>query len=921
MSKRPTLRQSNEVLWSLDLSADPIASKVLGTGGAISWGQSDDGRNCLICTPSTSATSNLALIKQALTANVPFAGTLVMKMKIKAASLVSPGLPIMSWTYSSAIFGGNDTVGNSYLGATEQGTYDWKEVNVIWNPNSDCTNFQLRLGVVGGVGASGTLYISDVQILSGDVTDVARPVANPSYVQPGPQLRGFQVGGSPSRDDIFKIKSTYKGNLIRHGIYNVNQDYPQATTADLQDMVKWKAWFDSKVQEVIPIRDYARQNGMKIALNLGRMPGYGADARVSGAFYILSANYHAMMIYAWKTLATTFAGDDTFLGFDIVNEPGFVNKMVPGGADHVSYITGMYNAIREIRAIDPTRTIIAECMLGIGHPLWAKYAAKLPFDNVIYSAHIYQPGTSYNLSSSATNTYPGFRLDNQQHVMYRGRVNFGNPGVTINKEYLRDQLQALRDFQLQYQVPIYIGEFGLQRWCLGAAQWYTDVCSIMDEYRWHYTCFEFNAGDFSPEYSATPVGGTGTFVGPTTDRSLALQAAMASNVNPFSGEVVTAPTVTVKDVSPTAVSVAWALGRYTVDTIIVGYRAAGGSWTDSAVSRDKLATTISGLSAGVAYEFRVTVASANGSATGTATITKAASVKALETLSAAGQTAILGGWGMRIISPSYSGPILSVRNDSGAVMDIGADAGGEYLDVAALLTHCGSGGGTVSKWWDTTGKGKHVEQATVGRQAKIVVSGVVNVLNGKAALKHEGAQGYGGTQIGMFAAGSYTLMGVGQQDSGNSGNTTVCGEFSSSSGNPMYWVLPGQTPGPTGEAKMYCRNDAGTVFASNLATLTSVGGFPIGSVGQFLVQDREHKKVWIGSKNVAAPVTDVAFANGTMAPLTANRFAIGARDRAGLGFDAGIRAQFQELVVFGATLSAEDEATLRANQVAFYAVP
>lgn len=918
---RSKYRQINEPIWSLDLSSDPIASKTLGSGASITWGKSDDGRDCLICVPSTSSGNNYAYIKQTLTANIQFKGVFLVKMRIKATSLVSPGLPAISWTYSSATFGGSDTVGNTYMGATEQGTYTWKEVSMAWYPNEDTSNFQLRLGVVGGPGASGTLYISDVQILSGDITDVARPTIDNSYVQPGPQLRGFQVSGNPSRDDIFKIKSVYKGNLIRHGIYNVNQDYPQATTADLQDMAKWKTWFDAKAQEVIPIRNWCRQNGIKIALNLGRMPGYGVDSRVSGSFYTLSADYHAMMIYAWKTLATMFAGDQTFLGFDIVNEPGIINLMVPGGADHVNYITGINNAIREIRAIDPSRTIIAESFLGIGHPLWVKYGALLPFDNVIYSAHIYQPGSSYNLSTSATNNYPGFRLDSQQHIMYQGRVNYGNPGLVINKEYLRNQLQALRDFQLQYKVPIYIGEFGLNRWCLGAAQWYTDICSLMNEYGWHYTCFEYNNGNFHPEYSATPVGGTGTYIGPTTDRSLALQAAMSTNVNPFSGEPVVAPSVIVRDISASEVCVSWALGTCSVDSITVGYRRVNGSWIDVPVVVDKISTTIGNLIAGVSYEFRVIVASTNGSATGTVSTTKSNALRALETLSASAQSTVLGGYGMRILSSSYSGPILSVRRSSdNSTIDIGADGGGEYLNVAALMSHCGTGDGYVTKWWDTTGQGKHIDQSTTTRQAKIVSAGVLNALNTIAALKFEGNQGYGGTQLGMFAAGSMTIMGVGQQDSGNSGNTTICGEFSSLTAAPMYWVLPGQAPGPRGETKMYVRNDASTVFAANLASLTQVNGFPIGSVGQFLVQDRGHQKIWIGSKDVAEPVTDVALANGTIPPLSPNRFVVGARDRVGIGFDAGINAQFQEIIVLGSILSNVDVSALKANQLVFYKV-
>jgi hypothetical protein len=900
----------------------PIQSTILGTGGSVTWGKSPDGRDCLICVPSTVTSSNLALIKQDLTANIPFGKSLTLRCKIRAAALTAPAIPQASYTLSSALLGGAQGPSSILdLETGNTGTYDWKEVNLLTYMNSDSTNFVLRLGCSGGVGATGTLYISDVQFVAGDVSDVTRPEPDLSFVPSTPPLFGFQVGANPSRDDYFKIQSNYKGNIIRVGIYQGGGDYPQATNAEMKVAANYKAWFDGKLIELRALKKWARQNGQIVVLNLGRMmrSDLPFEQYVSGAYCIMSAAQHEMFLYAWRQIAQEFIGED-WVWFDIMNEPGTFNHAVPGGADHVSWHTATCNAIREIRAIDPNRTIVAE-FYGIGHPLWCKWGAKFPFDNIVYSAHVYAPGSSYNLSMSAVNTYPGFQLKNQAQVMHEGYVQYNDPGLVVDKEYLRNQFQALRDFQLRYKVPIYIGEFGLQRWCLGADIWYQHCIELFKEYGWSATVFEFNNGDFHPEFSATPVAvGQGTYVGPTTARALALKAGMANNVNPFTNEVVTAPVVTARDTSPSSVTLTWVFGDHTVGSISAGYRVSGGAWTDSAVARDRFSTTITGLTPGLVYEFRVTVASDYGSAAGVASLTKDATVRAYDVLSAAGKAAILGGWGARIVNPAYSGPILSVRNDAGVVLDIGADAGGEYLDEAAILTHCGAGGGLVTKEWDTTGKGKHIDQTNTTRMAKIVVGGAINKLHGKAAVKFEGGQGYGGAGLGLYAAGSMTIMGIGQQDSGNVGNTTICGEFHSSLGQ-MYWILPGQTPGPVGEAKMYLRNDAGTVFLANLASAARANGFPVGSVGQFLVQDRSHQRIWIGSKDLAEPIVDVALANGTVGAVTLNRFCIGARFRSDGDFSSGIRAQFHEIIAFGAVLSPEDEQALRANQIEFYGMP
>ena len=61
---------------------------------------------------------------------------------------------------------------------------------------------------------------------------------------------------------------------------------------------------------------------------------------------------------------------------------------------------------------------------------------------------------------------------------------------------------------------------------------------------------------------------------------------------------------------------------------------------------------------------------------------------------------------------------ISVENSSGTILDIGFVNG--KLDVSALTTHCGSNYGRVSKWWDQSGNGNHMEQSTAASRPRIV---------------------------------------------------------------------------------------------------------------------------------------------------------------------------------------------------------
>jgi hypothetical protein len=93
-------------------------------------------------------------------------------------------------------------------------------------------------------------------------------------------------------------------------------------------------------------------------------------------------------------------------------------------------------------------------------------------------------------------------------------------------------------------------------------------------------------------------------------------------------------------------------------------------------------------------------------------------------------------YSLRLLRSAYTGNAIEVRNDSGTHLDIGFVDG--ELDTATLLTHCGAGNGTVSKWYDQSGNGYDAGQTTVENQPQIVSSGSVILDNGKLTIKFNG---------------------------------------------------------------------------------------------------------------------------------------------------------------------------------------
>jgi len=97
-----------------------------------------------------------------------------------------------------------------------------------------------------------------------------------------------------------------------------------------------------------------------------------------------------------------------------------------------------------------------------------------------------------------------------------------------------------------------------------------------------------------------------------------------------------------------------------------------------------------------------------------------------------------GIYSIRRVRAAYTGPCMRVRRSSdNAEIDVFWANG--LVDSAAIMAHVGAGSGFVTTWYDQSGKANHAAQTTAGNQPTIVVSGVMQMMQGRPSLSFTNA--------------------------------------------------------------------------------------------------------------------------------------------------------------------------------------
>jgi aryl-phospho-beta-D-glucosidase BglC (GH1 family) len=311
--------------------------------------------------------------------------------------------------------------------------------------------------------------------------------------------------GSFKSQDIQVLAEEWGANLIR---WQLNMQYKISTDIET-NIQRYDSCLQKKLNELDSVLIVCNKYDIKVVIDLHSTPGDMDEKHISRLFYI--KQYNDCFIKVWHTIAQRYKGNPAVWGYDLINEPVQDNSP-PEGMDNIQTEIRASEAIRKI----DTETAIIFAVIW-DSPYYFRSFSPVPISNVIYEVHMYDP-TEF--------THQG---------IYNHPVGIRYPGNIGEKYYDKTRmekfLKPVRDFQLNYNVPIYVGEFSAIRWAPGAAQYLQDCIDLFEEYGWNWTYHAYREwAGWSVEYenglnnTETPILAT-----KNTDRKNVLLQAFAKN--------------------------------------------------------------------------------------------------------------------------------------------------------------------------------------------------------------------------------------------------------------------------------------------------------------------------------------------------------------------------------------------------------
>ncbi|MFN8777056.1 MAG: arabinofuranosidase catalytic domain-containing protein, partial [Flavobacteriales bacterium] len=257
-------------------------------------------------------------------------------------------------------------------------------------------------------------------------------------------------------------------------------------------------------------------------------------------------------------------------------------------------------------------------------------------------------------------------------------------------------------------------------------------------------------------------------------------------------------------------------------------------------------------------------------------------------------------YSVRRLSPSYTGNAIRVRRSSdNATQDIGFTASGD-LNETALLAFVGTGNGFITTWYDQSGYGRDVVQATPSNQPRIVNAGVVQIQNSRPALFLNGTSSFL-TQATTTVSNPYTANVVAARTASSTGYQRLVNFGATSDGFGFIGTLNG-----------------------NFATFVGAGG-------TFNDINANTPNTPVGASSTVLSMTVNAGSTGLVPYL--NGTAIGTKNgtvNTSTGFQIGSpyagnlsqlwTGNIQEFTLFATSLPTSDRQAIENNQQCYYSV-
>lgn len=349
------------------------------------------------------------------------------------------------------------------------GSSDWTQRVSFIDVPEDIGDVRLNIGLQD---SSGKIWVDNLAIYM----DTRQRVKHPApMVAPPPvsaghdrvdRLRGAMIA-QEHNPDALKTLAGWGANLVR---YQMTRNWDKVGDVN-RDKDEFMRWIDRSLDTLDKILADCEKLGLLVCIDLHTPPGGRLEDKSMRMFY--EREYADFFVAVWKHIAARYRGRPGVWGYDLINEP-CQNKPSPEGCD--DYWALQERAAKAIREVDADTAIIVEVDQW-DDPGGFSFVRPMQVPGIVYQAHMYRPHAF---------THQG---------VHGGRERWAYPGVinkvTYDKDALRRELQPVRDFQLAYNVPIYIGEFSAIRWAKGADRYLEDVTGIFEEYGWDWSYHAF----------------------------------------------------------------------------------------------------------------------------------------------------------------------------------------------------------------------------------------------------------------------------------------------------------------------------------------------------------------------------------------------------------------------------------------------
>ncbi len=188
--------------------------------------------------------------------------------------------------------------------------------------------------------------------------------------------------------------------------------------------------------------------------------------KIGKAKFWADKSCHKKYYALWDKLSKKFAEESIIAGYDIMNEPVIKNK------NWSKILADVYNNVISIIRSNNDRHIIF-----LEGNMWASQYEFLKFiknkNNIAISIHYYLP-VEYTF-----NLIRGLRY----------------PLKNFNRKKMFETISKYKKLSDKYQMPIYVGEFGINlrcdNGCYGEKEYINDVIEIFNELSFHWTIWTY----------------------------------------------------------------------------------------------------------------------------------------------------------------------------------------------------------------------------------------------------------------------------------------------------------------------------------------------------------------------------------------------------------------------------------------------